>query len=345
MKNGGGGGGRVASCTRINEFQSCINNCQLTDLGYVGPKFTWCNKRFDGTLVYQRLDQCLGNNAWIHAFPEAVVQHLPRIRSDHSPILFCSHYQPLSFSPRPFRCERFWLSQPDFLSVSKDVWANNHELPIFDTLHVLKDRLISWNKESFGNIFARKRRLLARMKGIDRVCTHDQYPFLLKLQNDLSIEYQKLLALEEELWASKARLDWLNLGDSNTSFFHSSVLQRRRSNKILCLKNNVGEWVQDPLGVKFVILDFFSSLFSSSQVCPLPSVVSPVNEIGLLNENLDCIPSHLEIKEALWQLKPFKATGPDGFQAGFFQNCWEFTKESIISSVSSVFLSEAIPAG
>ena len=31
----------------------------------------------------------------------------------------------------------------------------------------------------------------------------------------------------------------------------------------------------------------------------------------------------MEIKAALWSLKPFKALSPDGLHAGFFQKFWE----------------------
>lgn len=76
-----------ASVSRIRDFSNCINSCNLTDLGYSGPKFTWCNKRPDGHVVLQRLDRFLGNLEWINLFLDAINYHLPRIKSDHNLIL------------------------------------------------------------------------------------------------------------------------------------------------------------------------------------------------------------------------------------------------------------------
>ena len=43
--------------TQIVEFHRTINDCSLLDLGFEGPRFTWCNNRFQGKLVYERLDR------------------------------------------------------------------------------------------------------------------------------------------------------------------------------------------------------------------------------------------------------------------------------------------------
>ncbi|KAF7801847.1 reverse transcriptase [Senna tora] len=50
----------------------------------------------------------------------------------------------------------------------------------------------------------------------------------------------EVLRCEEELWASKSRMDWLSLGDANTKFFHTYVLGRRRHNIINGLSDSGG---------------------------------------------------------------------------------------------------------
>ena len=42
----------------------------------------------------------------------------------------------------------------------------------------------------------------------------------------------------------KSRITWLVQGDRNTSFYHTSALVRRRRNRISCLKDSVGNWIQ-----------------------------------------------------------------------------------------------------
>ncbi|XP_025682381.1 uncharacterized protein [Arachis hypogaea] len=71
------------------EFQDCVATCGLIDLGFVGCPYTW--KR--GNLA-ERLDRGLSNLEWQLAFPEALVKHMPMLKSDHSPI--CLQLSPVS---------------------------------------------------------------------------------------------------------------------------------------------------------------------------------------------------------------------------------------------------------
>lgn len=70
----------------IEAFNNLLNNCNLMDLGFSGPKFMWSNKRNNG-LVMKRLDRALSNPQWKVLFEDAHVCHLPRTSSDHHPIL------------------------------------------------------------------------------------------------------------------------------------------------------------------------------------------------------------------------------------------------------------------
>ena len=41
----------------------------------------------------------------------------------------------------------------------------------------------------------------------------------------------------------KAQVNWLVLGERNTSFYHASVINRRRMNRITSLKDSVGNCI------------------------------------------------------------------------------------------------------
>jgi hypothetical protein len=82
------------------------------------------------------------------------------------------------------------------------------------------------NREVFGNIFHKKRRLLARLNGIQKSLSFRPCVVLLDLEKDLTCQYQNILHLEEEFWALKSKLQWSTLGDRNTSFFHLSTICR-----------------------------------------------------------------------------------------------------------------------
>lgn len=80
-------GGRRVNLNRALEFKDCLNACNLLDLGFSGPKFTWSNLRQITDLVLERIDRCFANFEWRVLFPEASVTHLPRVFSDHCSVL------------------------------------------------------------------------------------------------------------------------------------------------------------------------------------------------------------------------------------------------------------------
>ncbi|CAN1133105.1 hypothetical protein LINPERHAP2_LOCUS7458 [Linum perenne] len=72
-------------------FIDTVDVCGLSDLRFNGPRFTWSRNN-----ILVRLDRALVNDHWIDLFPESLVLHLHRLKSDHRPILVR-----LSSYPRP----------------------------------------------------------------------------------------------------------------------------------------------------------------------------------------------------------------------------------------------------
>ena len=50
-----------------------------------------------------------------------------------------------------------------------------------------------------------------------------------------------------------------------------------------------------------------------------------------------------EIKSALWSLKAFKASSPDGLHAGFFHRFWLIVGNSMIDMIKKVFVERKVP--
>jgi hypothetical protein len=46
---------------QMDQFRNALVNCQLTDLGFIGSKYTWTNCRSDGNFVKERLDRAVAN--------------------------------------------------------------------------------------------------------------------------------------------------------------------------------------------------------------------------------------------------------------------------------------------
>ncbi|KAL7167322.1 hypothetical protein ACSBR2_037900 [Camellia fascicularis] len=75
---------------RSQKFSKQINNCNLMDLGSVGPGLTWTNNRQGLANTMERLDRAMSNDKWRALFPEGTVRTLPRTYSNHSPLVVFS---------------------------------------------------------------------------------------------------------------------------------------------------------------------------------------------------------------------------------------------------------------
>ncbi|MQL69059.1 hypothetical protein Taro_001347 [Colocasia esculenta] len=80
-------GGLVFCFNQARNFINAITNNGLLDLGFEGPAFTWTNKRKFDAIIKECLDGAFATASWRLAFPSTVVFHLPRLLSDHCPIL------------------------------------------------------------------------------------------------------------------------------------------------------------------------------------------------------------------------------------------------------------------
>ncbi|XP_050217262.1 uncharacterized protein LOC126668089 [Mercurialis annua] len=140
----GGSHLRGLGCPHFNDFVDCN---ALIQLDFVGPALTWRR----GNLM-QRLDRALCNDKWLKKYPEAITHHLPRINSDHRPILVKLHNHKHNASGnKPFRFLASWLIHHDFQQVVKNCWSNNSSFT--DNVHHFINNIRDWNTNVFGNVF------------------------------------------------------------------------------------------------------------------------------------------------------------------------------------------------
>lgn len=93
-----------------------------------------------------------------------------------------------------------------------------------------------------------------------------------------------------------------------------STLQKRRMNCITCLRDSVGNWLNEYHLIKDHILDFYTYPYSTdlttsnwshtlASFCFVPQYIGPT-----LSSPLD----HKEVIDAIFFFKPLKAPDPDG---------------------------------
>jgi len=204
-----------------------------------------------------------------------------------------------------------------------------------------------WNKEVFGNLFSRKRRLWARLVGIQNALATGGPFYLRKLERKLREELDLTLDQIESLWFQKARVDQIRDGDRNTKYFHTSTIIRHRCNRIDSLKDCHEELQDDPKSIKGLVLDHFKTLFTEDGYGVPEGQTRTIEFPRLPPDLLRDLAMSFTKEDILFALKgmhPFRAPGLDGFQAFFFQRYWRLVKGEVCHTVLQVLRGLMFPS-
>ena len=79
--------GKLRPFRQMQDFRDVLDECRFRDLGYVGGKFTWCNRQWDGHTIWERIDKVVVTIDWIEKFPDTKIVHLECGTSNHKPIV------------------------------------------------------------------------------------------------------------------------------------------------------------------------------------------------------------------------------------------------------------------
>ncbi|XP_022003232.1 uncharacterized protein LOC110900661 [Helianthus annuus] len=99
-------------CAR--DFNQFIHEAELCDFDIKGSKFTFMVEGVNGK-KFSKIDRVLACKNFQNLWPEAYVRALPRVHSDHSPLLLV--IKDLNYGAKPFRLFSSRLDRPDFASV------------------------------------------------------------------------------------------------------------------------------------------------------------------------------------------------------------------------------------
>ena len=111
----------------------------------------------------------------------------------------------------PFRFENIWLKMDGFVD-RVDSWWNHHSFSgtpsyVFaKKLKVLKEDIIQWNCQEFGNVGRKKKELLGALESLE---AKDGVLGLTEIdmfeRNEVRSQKEHLLSLEEISWRQKSR--------------------------------------------------------------------------------------------------------------------------------------------
>lgn len=327
-------------------FRDALQVCELHDLGFKGLPYTYDNKRGGRSNVRVRLDRVVADNEWRDLFPNAQVTHLVSPCSDHCPIsLNLCETEVRDTRKKCLMYEICWERDPALPELIQDAWIDAGDKSDLGDINRALSRVMSslqsWSKSKFKNVgrqLEKVRKKLAELLtiGADRAEVRR-----------VTDHMNELLYREEMLWLQRSRISWLKEGDRNTRFFHSKAIWRAKKNRIHSLRDSAGTVHHTTRKMEQLATDYFRDVYTADPNVDHTRVSSLFQRkvSDEMNETLCKDFTDDEISNAVFQIGPLKAPGPDGFPARFYQRNWGSLKTDIIHGVKKFFCTGIMPEG
>lgn len=110
---------------QMQQFKKALEDCNLSDLGFLGPRFAQSNGRYESPdFTRERLDRAVANGDWSNLYDVVEVNVLPRNISDHNPLLVSfSNTRDVQWGKsKMFRYEASQVKQKETQHIIKQGW-------------------------------------------------------------------------------------------------------------------------------------------------------------------------------------------------------------------------------
>ncbi|XP_057249396.1 uncharacterized protein LOC130590838 [Beta vulgaris subsp. vulgaris] len=339
-------GGANTERREITHFREVMDSCRLRDLGYEGQWWTWERGRSSNTRVRERLDRFVATSDWLELFPQATVTHLLRYKSDHCPIVvrLSPRRKHQGAGRRGFKFETAWLLEEGCERTVKEAWEQGAGKNVVARIEEVAGGLLRRSGKSLNNLAKQVEQTEKALKvAQQRRITQDSCMEC----NNLETKLDDLISKQEAYWYLRSRVSEVRDGDRNTNYFHHKASQRRSRNKMKGLYDEEGVWQEDEDKLEEIVVSYYSKLFSSTEP-RVPDTQRVLQHMGRcvsheMNMELTKPYTKVEIFEALQQMHPCKAPGPDGIHALFFQKFWHIVGDELSEFVIDILHGSVIP--
>ena len=316
-------GGTQVLSQASREFKEWCSLHNLIDIPTNNGIYTWNNRRKDFAYITEKLDRFMMKGELDTINLDIQSSILPIAGSDHFPVIF-EFIESLKPARNPFKCEKMWFLDPNFLNNIKLWWAQDRcegsKMFVFNNkLKMLKEHILRWNREQFSNIFKEKLDIENQIKELNsEVISNGMDNRSYLLEKELLAKQEEILSKEETFWRQKSRERWLAEGDRNTKFFHNSTLYNRAKNIITHIKNQQGISTEKPKEIAETFINYFQDMLNnikgsnyvaqSNHLKVIPKIVTQED-----NKYLSKPITLEEVRKVVFDMNPDKSPGPDGF--------------------------------
>lgn len=193
----------------------------------------------------------------------------------------------------------------------------------------------------------KKNRLLARLNRIQKRLGNQGSRGLIKLERSLRKQLDEVLEQEELFWYQKSRENWIKSGDRNTKFYHAASKVHQAKNRQQNLWDPATKETISNEDSEKLILDHFKKIFTSEDTDKNTEIGArgfpriSEDKWNIVNDPINAN----DVKTTIFEMAPYKAPGPDGMHAGFYQQVWASVGNTVVEHVKTYFSTCIMPEG
>nr|XP_043615879.1 uncharacterized protein LOC122587779 [Erigeron canadensis] len=325
----------------MRDFREHVKEIEVLDINSSGLHFTWNQKPKKGIGIFKKVDRVMGNLRFIDEFPSATALFQPYRISDHSP---CVVKLPsvTRTRPKPFKFNNILVHKQGYIEAVEREWteevSGHYMFRVVKKLKSLKTLLRKLLLKQ-GNLHTRVDNLRRELDMVQSAIEKDAMDQLLRdKEATLLNEFKEPQLDEKNFLKQKAKMEWLEVGDANSAFFHKNLKCKNHRSKIEVIKDmngvtHEGGDVQEALVDHYI---HFLGMEHTTTLNPSPELVAKRLDQGKASNMIKRITDE-EIKQAMFSIGENKVPGPDGYISAFFKSARDVVGREVCLAVHEFF--------
>nr|GFA49893.1 hypothetical protein [Tanacetum cinerariifolium] len=326
----------LATAILMGDFNVALN-LEILDIKSFGLHFTWNQKPKNRSGLLKKLDRIMCNLDFVDRFQGTYGMFQPYRLSDHSPAVIKIPTL-MSGKPKPFKFSNFLAYKNEFHEVVTIYWSiqiNRYRMyQITAKLKALKKPMRKL-LQSQGNLHTRVNSLRSDLDEVQKALDINPHDMVLREAEAAKLQaFMEAKLVEERFLKQKAKIDWLEVGDSNSAFFHKSIKSKNQKSRIEVILDANNVEITGPMVAELFVSHYKQFLGTNITCDNLDSEELFVKKIsdGTKNNMVREV-SNEEIKSAMFNIGDDRASGPDGFSLVFFKKIWNIVGEDVCSAI------------